>query len=187
MTNIFEFNQNNKIMIVDVESDGLYGESFAIGAVILNCEGEILDKFIGVCLDEEIKNQWVIDNVLPKLIDDTNLTRYETRRDLRKAFYKWYIIIKDLCSIWVDFGAPVETNMFRLMIEENGKDTDGPYPLHEIDTYLFAKGYKSDTHRYSLAFELIPDRLIGEDLEHNPLYDAYISGLALIKADRGSD
>lgn len=177
------FNNNNKVMVIDVESDGLYGESFAIGAVILNKDGSIYKKFSGVCHEEPIHNQFVLNNVLPSL-KAKDIVEYETRKELRKVFYEWYMKFKDICTVWADFGVPVESNMIRLMIDENGKEFDGPYPLHEIDTFLLARGYKSDLDRYDFIQDILPDYYKQEEnkLKHNPLYDSYISGLALIKA-----
>ena len=57
---------NKNILSFDAETNGLWGQAFAIGAILYNPEGKEIDRFVGRCPIEEDVNSWVAENVLPK-------------------------------------------------------------------------------------------------------------------------
>src|SRR5437660_1047785 len=72
----------------DVESNGLHGEAFAVGAVLMKADETILDEFTGRCPIKGEIDEWVKDNVLPPLKDMPE--GYKSAKKLRSAFWEWY-------------------------------------------------------------------------------------------------
>lgn len=52
-----------KLFVFDVESDGLYGDGFAVGAVVFD-DGKEVARFSGIAEPEKLENDWVKANVL---------------------------------------------------------------------------------------------------------------------------
>jgi len=173
MKNIFSF---------DCETNGLYGECFAVGVVVLSpLNGLIIDSFSGISQIEDVDNLWVKENVLPAL---DRLKKYPTLKQMRNAFWDFWIKHrgtgeKSLCIAIADFGSPVESGFFRqcVMDDLESRQWNAPYPLHEVETLLIAKGVEPDTDRIKYS-EIKPDAV----KKHNPVDDAYVSGLCWIKA-----
>lgn len=141
-------NQTKDIIVIDCESDGLYGEVFVIAAVRYSSEGAVLSRFYGAAEVESVTDNWVRENVLPVLEGDQEVEIYHTRRDLRDAFVGWWQLFKKDAIVVADFGTPVEAGLFRKIIEENPPlYWEGPYPLHELGTMLLAAGVDPDVCR----------------------------------------
>ncbi|MCF6094544.1 hypothetical protein L1765_11275 [Microaerobacter geothermalis] len=161
-----------KVFCFDVETDGLYGAPFAVGAVVLSESGEEIERFAGIA-QIKIKNDWVKQNVLPNL---EGLQKYETDVDLREAFWDIYQKHKGDSYILVDVGYPVETNFLRQVILDDleNRQWNGPYPLYDVSSVLQAKGIDPDVNRieYSGLKGLKP---------HNPADDALASAMTFIK------
>jgi len=167
MKNIFSF---------DCETNGLYGECFAIGVVVLSPEGLIIDKFSGIAQIEDIDNEWVKENVIPNLI---GLQQFSSRKQMRNTFWDFWMKHKDSCICISDFGVPVESGFFKQCVLDDleNRQWNAPYPLHEVETLLISKSIESDTSRIKYS-EINPDTV----KQHNPVDDAYVSGLCWIKA-----
>jgi len=167
MKNIFSF---------DCETNGLYGKCFAVGAIILSQKGLILDKFSGISQVEEVTNDWVKENVISNL---TCLQQFSSRKQMRNAFWDFWMKHKDSCICISDFGVPVESGFFKqcVMDDLNNRQWNAPYPLHEVETLLIAKGVEPDTNRIKYS-EIDPNAV----KQHNPVDDALVSGLCWIKA-----
>ena len=172
MKNIFSF---------DCETDGLYGETFAVGVFVLSPEGLIIDKFSGISQVEEVTNDWVKENVIPNL---EGLQKYPTCKQMRNAFWKFWMKHrgtgeKSLCTAIADFGIPVESGFFKQCVLDDldNRQWNAPYPLHEVETLLIAKGVEPDTNRIKYS-EINPNTV----KQHNPVDDALVSGLCWIKA-----
>jgi len=162
--------ETRKILMLDIESDGLHGEAFAIGAVVAIISGEgveIIDTFSGVAEVERIENEWVRENVLPAL-KDSGLKKFSSRKEMRDAFWDFYKKWKDQgAEIWGDVIWPVEANFFSQLIAdgEGARDWDGPYPFHDLGTIL-----PPDVSRAEFT---------GVVYDHNPVNDALASVHAL--------
>lgn len=121
-----------KYFCFDAETDGLYGESFAIGAVVME-DGKFTKEFKGVLKDANnfVKSEWVKENCLPMA---DGYTEYETRKDLLNAFWNFYTENKKDAEIYADVGIPVEAYVFRecVMLDLENRQWEGPYPLHEV-------------------------------------------------------
>lgn len=159
------------LFCVDAESDGLYGNIFAIGAVVVNAfTGISVAEFSGriADIDENVTDEWVTTNIVPLVRDlpvfSGGRSDYQS---LRKAFWKFWMEWKDKCLCISDFGAPVEAFLFRMCVSDSQQKRmwNGPYPLHELGTGLLLAGIDPDIDRLELC------KLEGLK-KHNPLDDA---------------
>ena len=157
---------NKIILMVDVESDGLHGDAFAVGAVLakLSPEGvEVIDTFGGMAELDAVSNEWVRANVLPAL-ESSPLQLYPNRKAMRDSFWSFYKKAKEAgAEVWGDCIWPVESNFFHRLIAdgEGSRDWDGPYPFHDLATLL-----PVDVSRAEFS---------GVVYDHNPVNDALAS------------
>lgn len=154
-----------KIFSVDAETDGLYGDVWAIGAVVANESGEIVATFAGQ-VPYTGTNEWVRENVAPFV----SLPGYESARALRDAFWIFWIAHREGALCLADFGTPVESGLFRSCVADdpNARQWLGPYPLHEVGTALLCAGIDPDIDRIDFS------GLNGLS-RHNPVDDARAS------------
>lgn len=153
----------SKILMFDVEADGLYGKGFAVGAIVVETDGintSIIDKF-ELMSNETITNQWVIETVLPYLGD---MPKCETNKDLRDKFYNFLRKHKD-AKVYSDCNYPVETNFLADIVKDNEfeREFNMPYPLMDIATIE-----NIDISREAFYFEKTFTYLKA----HNPLNDS---------------
>lgn len=158
---------------IDAESDGLYGEAFAIGAAVLSSKGEVMAAFSGKAEENRVQSAWVRENSLPHLSD---LPVYDTRKQLREAFWAFYLQWRERCVILADVPYPVEVGLLRQCVagDLQGREFLGPFPLIDLASVLYARGLDPLLDR--MAFCGVQNR------RHHPLDDAIASGLCLIKA-----
>ena len=157
------------IFCFDVESDGLYGDGFAYGAVVYSEQGaEIASSQLG-CL-EGIQDQWVKENCLPALSD---LPTADSRRQVRSSFWQFYMKWKEKCHVFADVAYPVEAQFLRQCAQENNGIWEAPFPLLDVASVMFACGEDplADSAQYT--------GLMGN--VHQPLYDARVSAHKLLR------
>ena len=156
-----------KIMSIDAETNGLWGQAFSIGAVLFE-NGEEVEKFVGRCPIQETVNSWVEENVLPQMTGIAE--NYSSYEELLRAFFIWRATHKDGATELVHMGVPVES---RLYIDAHRMgiigDWDGPYPLVDISA-IPEIGTSVDS--YNEANGCAPDPATFAGGTHNPLYDA---------------
>ena len=162
-----------KLFVFDVETDGLYGDGFAVGAVVLE-DGKEVARFSGIAEPEKVKNEWVRENVIPHL---DGLTEFPTRKDMRNAFWEFWMKHRDGALCFADFGSPVESGFFRACVTDDPERRmwDGPYPLHEVGTLLLAAGIDPDIDRVEFSG-------LKNLKKHNPVDDALASAITIDKA-----
>ena len=81
---------NEKIMVVDAETDGLYGDFVSIGAVVYDNQ-LVTTMFNGVWMKETFSDSWADERVKPILLDaKDSLTTYNNEEDLMDAFWDFY-------------------------------------------------------------------------------------------------
>lgn len=165
--------KNTKILSVDAETNGLWGQSFSIGAILMDkVTGTIEEQFIARCPICGCVNDWVRDNVLPAMegIVDT----HEDYPSMLKDFIVWYMERKDNADVIVHMGLPVEAKLF-LDAHEFGfiKDFDGPYPLVDISAF---PEINVSVDAYNEKHGIPIPELIGGT--HNPLYDSITAAMA---------
>src|SRR6266436_6666846 len=110
-----------KLFSFDAETDGLYGEVWAIGAVVFDYIGHELDRFGGQLDPTDLKNKWMRDKQGATCIADVGSPVEAS-------------LIRNC----------VEDDL------EN-RQFSKPYPLHELATMLLAKGIKQDIDRFDFS------------------------------------
>jgi hypothetical protein len=157
----------SKIMMFDVESDGLYGEGFAVGAVVALTEPTgactIIERF-ELMADTNITNSWVKENVLGHL---GNMPKVKSTKELRTKFYEFYMKNKPGCLIYSDCNYPVETNFLSDIVkDDSSRSWDMPFPLMDCCNSDNIDISRNDFFKNGTS----------EDLKvHNPLDDAKAS------------
>ncbi len=174
-----EINKQTKILCLDVESNGLHGEAFAVGAVLIDCTGKIIDEFSGRCPIKGEVDEWVQKHVIPVLSDMPE--DYKTAKAMRTAFWDWYKPAKEQADyVMVNNGYPVETRFLAQCQDDDLAERywDHPFPLLDLSSMLLQIGIKPLAVRY----QLVEDELEGQNLQHHPRWDAWVSALVMIKA-----
>lgn len=163
--------------VFDVESVGLHGEAFAVAGGVYLENGAAQWEFCYACPISEAKGtdedrNWVKANVPP-------LT--ETHRlpiGIRDAFWLDWLKAKAQYPeivMAVECGWPVEARFLNACIDDEPADRrwKGPYPLHEIATYIAAAGKDPMANR---------ERTESEKPVHNPVGDARQSARLLAES-----
>lgn len=166
--------------IFDVESVGLHGEAFAVAGGLYSPEGECLREFAYHCdpalakgTDDDRK--WVMDNVTihPSSIEQANPFL------VRERFWNDWMHVKFAAKaqMFVECGWPVEAAFMEACIKDHSasRNWDGPYPMHEISSVMFASGMDP-----MATYE----RLQNELPAHEPLADSRQSARLLFTALR---
>lgn len=169
------------LLSIDVESNGLHGEAFAVGAVLIKADATVLDEFSGRAPIEGEIDKWVSKNVLPAM--EGVPENYPNLAKLQAAFWAWYQPLKEQADyVMVDNGYPVEARFLLSCQDEDieGRYWDHPYPLLDLASLLLQAGVKPLAVRYQFVAEEIGE----QNQQHNPRWDAWVSALAAIKAWR---
>lgn len=162
-----------RILSFDAESNGLHGEAFAVGAVLLNPDGSDAETFYARCLIDGPIDPWVRDNVLPALADAPET--HATPRAMRDAFWSWLTARQSEALVVVDCGWPVEAGLLIACVSDDpSRAFKGPYPMHEVASLLFAVG--RDPMASYADRVLSPDALAAHR-KHHPTDDARVSAL----------
>lgn len=120
-----------KIFSFDAETNGLWGQAFAIGARVYDASGEVIAQFIGRCPIQGDVDNWVKDNVLPQ-ITEVPVTHADYAA-LLADFAGFYLAHKSDADLIVHMGYIVEVKILRDMFTmELIGPWDGPYPLIDI-------------------------------------------------------
>lgn len=165
----------NKVFSFDAETNGLWGQAFAIGALVYDETGAEFARFIGRLPDEVVSNQWVRQNVLPTLegVPVTHMS-YE---DLLADFAKFYLANKQGSDVVVHMGYIVETKVIRDMFELGFiGEWDAPYPLLDVSGNLQAVGADpTSVDKFASEYNLQVGEFEGGT--HNPLYDSAVTAV----------
>ncbi len=161
------------LLSFDAESNGLHGEAFAIGAVVLSPDGSDVETFYARCPIVGDVDPWVRDNVLPALADAPET--HATPREMRDAFWYWLLARKKECLVVVDCGWPVEAGLLSACVSDfPARAFAGPYPLHEVASLLFAAGLDPMA---SYAERVLSPEALATHRKHHPVDDARVSAL----------
>lgn len=167
-----------KILSVDVESNGLHGQPFAIGAIVTHDDG-VHALFEDACIIDGPVDPWVAANVIPVL--GTPVPYRGTGHDyptMLAQFAGWYDDQQDGNPLVIaHVAAPVEARLFADMVHVLGRDPfSGPFPLHDLATLLYAVGADPlSVDGYRTAHGLRMAGAYEEMSPHNPLYDATVA------------
>lgn len=174
-------NSKTKLLSFDLESNGLHGEVFAVGAILMDAEGKVYAQFEGRTKIVGQVDAWVEKNVLPA-INDMPVT-HTTYKDLREDFWKWYLKTEPECDyVLVSNGYPVEYRFLLKCQEENLTERywQHPFPILDLTSLLLLVG-DNQVNKDNLVEEIIRS---GNFSKHHPLHDAKIAALAAFKAFR---
>lgn len=174
-----KLSSQTKLLSFDLETNGLHGEAFAIGAVLVNAKGEILEKFTARCPINGETDEWVQANVLPA-IANMPIT-HDNATNLRSDFWRWYLQTEPKSDyVLVSNGYPVEYR-FLIQCQEDDLDNrywDHPFPILDLTSILLATGHDPSA-KSQLISGIVRE---GNFSRHNPLDDATIAARAALKA-----
>ncbi len=168
------------IFSFDIESDGLYGEGFAVGVVVIDTQkGRLCDEFSGVVDGYQPKDKFVKANIMPYLKD---MRKFSSVESLRREFWDFYIKYRGNDKIQnsdviflVDNGMPVEARFLRDCVLDDYKKRQflAPFPAMDLATVLQMNGYENHINRRAFCGY--------KGKKHHPLDDAMASGLTFWK------
>lgn len=168
------------LLSIDVESNGLHGPAFAVGAVLIRLDGTIVDEFAARSPIRGEVDPWVNKYVIPPMKDFAQTHR--SAKAMRTDFWQWYKQAKEKADyMMVDNGYPVEARFMLSCQDENIDERywDHSFPLLDLASLLIQVGVKPLAVRYKFVEDMVGDEPV---LQHNPRYDAWVSALAAIKA-----
>lgn len=160
-----------KVFSIDAETDGLWGSPFAVAAIVYQ-DGQEVARFMACLPTSEVKNQWVIDNVLPTLAGVNPTHGYY--EDMLADFAKFYMAHKQDADVVCHMGYIVEAFLFREMHRLGFiGEWAAPYPLYDVSGNLQQAGYSATSvdlyaKRHNLAIS-------DYGTTHNPLYDCEVA------------
>ena len=166
-----------RLLSIDCESNGLYGEVFAVSLIVRE-NGTMIDEFSGRCPIEGPVDPWVQENFLPVLEDMP--INYASGLHMRLAFWEFWMRYKDHGPIIAHMAAPVETSFFRRCIEDLPQEVGdrmwhGTFPLHDVATVLLLAGEDPGSVDAYIAKNGITITISGST--HHPRYDAEAAAL----------
>lgn len=143
-----------KVFSFDAETNGLWGNAFAISAAVYE-DGKLANSFTAYLGPDGVTDGWVRDNVLPKL---EGLAKTHDDYDaILAVFAEFYKANKDGADVIAHMGVPVEAKLL-LDMHQKGLigDWDGPYPFLDVASVLKAKGYDpTSVDSYNKEFGLM--------------------------------
>ena len=165
-----------KVFSFDAETDGLWGQPFAVAAIVYE-NGQETARFIARLSDAVVTNSWVIENVLPTLADVH--TTHETYESMLADFAVFYMANKADAECVCHMGYIVEAHLLREMHRLGFiGDWDAPYPLYDVSGNLQAAGEDPtsvDVYAKKHALEIADF-----GTTHNPLYDCEVAAKVYI-------
>lgn len=164
-----------KLFSFDAETNGLWGQAFAIGALVYDEKGTEIARFAGRLPDEAVTDEWVKMNVLPTLTGMT--ATHADYPSMLADFAKFYMANKADADVLVHMGYIVETKLLRDM-HDTGLigDWDAPYPLLDVAGNLQQVGEDpTSVDGYVKKHSLNIDEFEGGT--HNPLYDSAVAAV----------
>lgn len=161
------------ILSIDAETNGLWGEIFAVGACLYNEAGEVIAKYAKRSTTAPT-NEWVLDNVWPHVagMDTVEGGEAELLADFARFYHEVRAQHEGVQTLW-HMGHVVEAYLFRRMRELDFiGDWDAPYVPIEVSAYLDVVGEPADSvdsyvRKYGLE--------VSEGNTHNPLYDCEVA------------
>jgi hypothetical protein len=165
-----------RILSIDCESNGLWGEIFAIGATVLASDGTIQATF-GAKISLPEYTEWVKENVLLGLL---GMREYPCYTDLLKEFGNFYHIWKKNAAIICHMGYIVEARLLRDMHDAKIiDDFGGPYPFHDVAGNLDQAGHDpTSVDKYFARMVNDGHAPAGMRIrKHHPIDDALVAAL----------
>ncbi len=171
-----------KLLAFDVETNGLHGAAFAVGAVVMQADGKVLSEFKDSAPVRGALDPWTKENVMPMLAGYPQ--NYKSAKALRGAFWQWYLDNEKSADYTVvTNGYPVE---YRFLIQCQDDDIEGrfwdhPFPLLDLPSLLIQVGERPLVNKAEFVAEHLSEV---PEQRHNPYWDAWVTALAAFKALR---
>lgn len=164
-----------KLFSFDAETNGLWGQAFSIGALVYDEQGAEMARFVGRLPDTEVTDEWVRENVLPKLAGMP--VTHQTYTEMLADFAEFYKANKEGADTIVHMGFIVEVKVLRDLHERKFiGDWDAPYPLLDVSGNLQQAGEDpTSVDNYVKKHELSVGEFEGGT--HNPLYDSAVAAV----------
>lgn len=131
----------SSFFVIDVESVGLHGEGFAVAGGVYLPNGAVQWEFrlacpIDECAGDDDDRKWVKNNI--PAIEET----HRSPKSMRDEFWRQWMKAKAGGAVMAaECLWPVEAGFVKACIaDDRARKWDGPYPLHEIASYLAAAG-----------------------------------------------
>ena len=161
-------------MVFDCESIGLHGETFAVGAAVIDETGWTLEHYLFACNPDLAAGStegrlWVAQNC--PVIPSNCGSPLGVRNQFWAAWLKW----KAQGAVLVaDCQWPVEARFLIACIDDKPDERgwSGPYPMHELASFMTAAGMDP-----MATYDRLPD-----EPQHDPLGDARQSARLLVMA-----
>jgi len=162
--------------ITDVESNGLFGQPYAVGCVVLDEHARIVDGFEGHCPIEEPLDDFVQEHPLP-----ASSAKFPGLGHLIRAFLAFDRAIQEQCApeSWVDVGFPVESRFFETC-KRYDPTWKTPCPLYDVATIMLSRGFDENRLREDFVLDWAEESMSSRKV-HDPLRDAYFSGLCMLR------
>lgn len=161
-----------RIFSFDAETNGLWGQPFAVAALVYDENGNETARFVGRCPIEGKVDDFVAESVL------TQMEKIEESHDsydaLLAEFAEFYLREKTDAAVIAHMATPVESGLLWDM-HSRGKigDWDGPYPLIDIAGGLAqASEDPTSCDGYAEKYGVTVDPAEFAGGTHNPLYDS---------------
>lgn len=164
-----------KIFSFDAETNGLWGQAFAIGAAVHE-DGLLTHSFTAYLGPDGVADEWVRENVLPNLVGLPKT--HESYGEMLKAFAVFYLGHRAGAEVIVHMGVPVEARILDDMHAHGFiGDFEGPYPLIDVAGVLKARGYDpTSVDDYAAKFRLLETAPEAAGMApHHPLYDSIVT------------
>lgn len=168
-------NDKTTLLSFDIESNGLHGQAFAIGAVVVDIKGKVLDQFTGRTKIVGQVDPWVEKNVVP-VIGDMSITQ-RTSKDLREDFWRWFQRALEMADyVVVSNGYPVEYRFLLECQEQNLTERYWQHPFPILDLTSLMLRIEPDGSRRKERILSIMEQ--GNFSRHHPYDDALVTALA---------
>jgi hypothetical protein len=164
-----------KIFSFDAETNGLWGQAYAIAALVCDENGVETARFLGRLPDEAITDSWSREHGLPALAGVP--VTHQSYDELLADFGRFYLANKADADIVVHMGYIVEARILR-DLHDRGLigDWDGPYPLYDVSGNLQQVGEEpTSVDKYVAKHGLAVGEFEGGT--HNPLYDSAVAAV----------
>jgi hypothetical protein len=162
---------------VDVETDNLYGETFAIGVTIWDLKTREMVSKVG-CYAElnKVRSEWCKNNILPIIRGNNDFMKVGYRTQMRDIFWNLYEEWRRKSIILADFQYPCEAGFFRQCVLDDlkSREWDGPYPMIDLGTMFICANLDPDLDRFVYTNNLHLDK-------HNPIHDSIVAAESFFK------
>ena len=164
--------------VIDVETDGLWGRPFAIGAVIFNDKMNIINKYFVCTGVETISDDFVKREIVPAVLNETMKPKmFATYADMLADFALWYNEVRGEC-IWLNhLGYIVDAFLFRELKQYDLIGVfDAPFPFVDVGSMLHVCGHDATSVEAYVKLKAleVPTDIVSV---HHPIRDCIVTAV----------